>query len=132
MKRIPESRGAAAPAQFDPDPGAWVAVQAGSEPSLFSTYQFPDLAAPAPERADEYVARGPLERAQIVPVPSPAYASTYGLEPLPPALKLPRAGVREDVYVSKRWTAPDRYDAGAPLGRLPRRPARAGPLACGL
>jgi hypothetical protein len=118
LERIPESRGAPEPGRFNPDPGAWLGAQAPPEPSLFSTFEIAEPA--APQAADEYVARGPLERAQIEQAPSPpAAASAYGLEPLPDPLKLPRPGVREDTYVRANWAAPTRYENGEPAGAFP-------------
>ena len=113
LQRVPESRGST-PGQFNPDPGAASALPPVPEPSLFSTDQVAEP--PPPEAAPVSVVRGPLERAQIVPAPAPAPASGYGLQPVPDALKLPRAGVREDLFVPGHWSAPASYEAGAPVG----------------
>jgi hypothetical protein len=110
LQRVPESRGEAPAATFNPDPGAGRMAPAAAEPSLFATDQAP--AAAPPESAPVSVARGPLERARIIPAPVAAPPPRFGQEPLPGSLALPRAGVREDVYVAGHWTAPNSYGPG--------------------
>jgi hypothetical protein len=118
LTRVPESRGAPAPAQFNPDPGSSQQPAKGeSQPSLYSDDAA--AAAAAPTVPAESAPRGPLERVQIVPA-APADARTgYGQEPLPDALRLPRSQVREDRNIPGNWTAPSAYAATDPGAAFP-------------
>lgn len=118
LRRIPEGSGAQAPGQFDPDPGAWLEAAAAPETPFFSTFQDTGPAGPAQAQAPQ-MNRGPLERALIEPAPPPAPPAGYGLEPVPEALGLPRAGVRENRFVPGDWAAPGRYPPGGPAGAFP-------------
>jgi hypothetical protein len=117
LKRVPESRGAPPPGQFNPDPGGRLAGVAAKDASLFSTYQVPEPA--VPQDAAPPPSRGPLERAQITTADEAAAPNGYGREPLPEALKLPRTGVREDRYIAGQWSAPAIRDPGKPGGAFP-------------
>ena len=121
LARLPESRGSPAPSNFNPDPGAAQATLSATEPSFFSGTDA--LAAPAAAPAEApppSLARGPLERVQIqAQAAAPAEAAAYGSGPLPDALRLPRAQVREDRYVPGNWTAPDAYQGSEPGGSFP-------------
>jgi hypothetical protein len=113
VQRVPE--GTAPQAAFNPDPGAALAAQEAPEPSLFSQPALPA----APESQPEFPARGPLERTLIVQAPPAKASSGYGQEPLPDALKLPRARVREDMFTPGHWAAPSAYAAGDASGTFP-------------
>lgn len=97
---------AAPPALFNPDPGA---VQASPDAPFFNTNQVeftsPELAPVPPELA---LPRGPLETTRLVPVP-PAPPVGNQLDPLPADQQLPRAGVRENLFIHKDWHAPESY-----------------------
>jgi hypothetical protein len=116
VQRVPESPGSPAASTFNPDPGASVPAQAAAEPSIFESSQNPVAAQGG---AAEFPARGPLERVQIVAAPPPPPPSGYGLEPVPDSQKLPRPGVRENVFQRGDWAAPTKYAADQPPGAFP-------------
>jgi len=118
IKRVPESPGPPAPADFNPDPGASKAAVSAPATSLYTEAETP-IQAPAPSGPSVAVARGPLERTQIEPAPAPAKPPSYQSEPLPDSLKLPRAQVREDRYMNGNWTAPDSYSGAQEAGAFP-------------
>jgi hypothetical protein len=118
VRRVQEGQTpAAAPGQFNPDPGAWLPATVPEESPYFSTYVIPEpttLLAPPPAPAPQV----PLVRAVIEPVPPAAPDSGYGLEPLPDPLRLPRARVRENLFIPQLWTAatnPAPTDASGPF-----------------
>ena len=118
LRRIPESIGGAqAPGQFDPDPGAWLAIDVAPETPFFSTFQAEEPAHPAQPAARSSAA--PLERAQVEPAPPASPPSGYGSEPVPDSLRLPREGVRENLFIPNLWAAPDRYPPGGAPGAFP-------------
>jgi hypothetical protein len=118
LRRIPESPGGAqAPGQFNPDPGAWQAVNVAPETPFFSTFQGAEPA--APESPPVQGIRPPLERAQVEPAPAAPQPSGYGTEPVPDSLGLPRDGVRENRFIPNPWAAPAQYPPGAPGGAFP-------------
>jgi hypothetical protein len=101
--RVPEGSPAEPGAPpFNPDPGAWIPPSVPQESPYFSTYPLADAEPPAPPAAAAGLQ--PL-RAAIEPVPAQP-ASGYGLGPIPDPLRLPRARVRENLFIPNRWKAP--------------------------
>ncbi len=125
LKRVvTDAASAKSPGQFNPDPGAAFRPIASPEESYFKTnrieFQSPEL---APVPAGLALPRGPLEQVSIVLAP-PASPPTYGLDSLLGNEKLPRAGTRENLYITTDWHAPKSYASvasgeGIPLDAKP-------------
>ena len=112
--RVPEGR-AQPGTQFNPDPGASGLATPAPEPPLFTTWTGEDLVASAPIPT----AQGDLYRAQIEPAPAATPTVPFGTDPLPPALKLPRPGVKANEYIPTNWQAPDHYSPVDPSAEYP-------------
>ncbi len=110
LQRVPSSAPPAAPpSQFNPDPGAANQRAADSDDAFFKTNQveFP-RAEDAPISPELALPRTALETSKLVPlVPNPPVGNQ--LDPLPEDQKLPREGVRENVFIEQNWHAPASY-----------------------
>ncbi len=125
-ERITTPAGAPAlsPDRFNPDPGASQRPATAADISYFQTNQVefvrPEQAPVPPALA---LPRGPLDEVRLIPAPPPAPQS-YGLAPLTGNEKLPRAGTRENLYITTDWHAPESYASvttgeGIPLDTKP-------------
>ena len=103
-------------APFNPDPGAGLPASVSQESPDFPTYQAPGPGAPeAPPAPSGGL---PPVRAVVEPVP-PAPAAAYGLGPLPDPLRLPRAQVRENLFIPSLWSAKGNGPAAGAGGSYP-------------
>ena len=108
------------PAQFNPDPGAAQKSPPSATEPFFQANQVTMPAEPesAPVPADRALPRGPLERPVLEPKPATP-PPRDGLDPLPAALQLPRAGTRENRFIANAWEAPEEYPLTAEGVGLP-------------
>lgn len=101
------------PGQFNPDPGSWQ-KEPPPEP-LFDPFfgvrsHFGEDSVPPALRPP----RDPVRRRWLEPEPA-APAGTFGLEPLPAELRLPRARARANEFIEHDWHNPHAAPADGPL-----------------
>jgi hypothetical protein len=115
VQRVPEGSASQPGApQFNPDPGATHQSANPQESPEAAGGQAPAQVEPSPPAP----ATGPPPvRAEVVQVPTPP-VSGYGLDPVPDPLRLPRARVRENLFIPSLWKAqtnPSPADATGPV-----------------
>ncbi|MDB6092820.1 MAG: hypothetical protein JWM32_382 [Verrucomicrobia bacterium] len=116
------------PKDFNPDPGAASGAPKEKEQPYFESDRVAVPTVPELDDvpADRALPRGPLESTRIEATPrATGQAPRDGLDPVPDDLKLPRAGTRENQFISKPWHAPEEYllsrkgEGQVPAGMVP-------------
>ncbi|TSJ77363.1 hypothetical protein [Rariglobus hedericola] len=108
-RRVDTSAPAAPPDQFNPDPGASQRRAPAVTDPYFKTNQIDFvLEENAPVPPSLALPRAGVETTRITPI-IPVAPAGDELTPLPDSQKLPREGVRENVFIHQHWHAPAAY-----------------------
>jgi len=107
-------------AQFNPDPGATWKTTSEIPPALFNDPTAPPIFTPPAIPSDLALPRADIRSTELLPPTNPPPRS-YGSEPLPDALALPRQNVRRELRVDQEFFL-RRYSLGPrdyPTNTLP-------------
>ncbi len=97
----------AAPPQFNPDPGASLTPPVTTPSPLFRTEpRLPPSFTPPAIAPEQALPRLSVRTGEIVP-PQQAPPGSFGLEPLPKALELPREGARRNLKIRQEFQLPE-------------------------
>jgi len=123
-RRISVSTNAAPvpPLQFNPDPGANLKPATNASPPLFpNDVVLPPRFTPPAVPPEQALPRSGVRQGEIVP-PRTAPPGSFGLEPLPKNLELPRENARRNLKIDQKFEVPE-YSLGSdayPTNTQPR------------
>src|SRR5436190_18363904 len=96
----------ASPPQFNPDPGAALRPPTSQPPPFFRSDPQPVAVTPSPLPPENALPRSSVRSGEILP-PKQSPPGTFGLEPVPRELELPRENTRRNLKIGQEFHASD-------------------------